>query len=124
MSHSCDSTYDIYSERFVRARKQHTCDACKRAIEAGAYYCKVFTLCKDYDSVHSYKRCGSCQRTHEHLRGLCHGVKDEPMWPDERLGCGLDYAEEWGGPPPDEIAALPLLTDAEAGQLLAPKVTP
>lgn len=44
---------------------------------------------------------------------------DDNTDPDAELGCGLDYAEEWGGDPPPEISALPLLSDAEAGRLLA-----
>lgn len=42
------------------------------------------------------------------------------MWPDERLGCGLDYADEWGDDPPPEVQALAFASDAERGELLSP----
>jgi len=102
MSHSCDGTYDVYNERFPRARKPHRCEACKRnAIRPGDVYARVFILYEGRKET--VIRCMACQLTHEHLRELCHG-KD--MWPDEELDCGLDYAEEWDGPPPEHIAAL------------------
>lgn len=122
MSYSCDETYDVYIETVVRARKRHTCDACKRAVAPGAYYARVFVLNDGDPEV--YKRCGACQTTHLHLREVCASKSDgyDSFWPDERLNCGLAYDAEWGGPPPDAIAALPLLTDAEAGELLKPRV--
>jgi len=85
--------------------------ACKRAIPAGSFYCAVSWVFEG--SADSVKRCGACQKTHEHLRG-----KDPELWPDERLNCGLKYEDEWGGEPPPDVARLPLLTDAEAGELL------
>lgn len=115
MSYVADETYAVYSETVVTARKRHECDACERAIPKGARYCRVATI---YDgSVSSYKRCGACQATHEHLRAL-----DLETWPDEQLGCGLAYEDEWGAVP-DEVARLPFLTDEEAGRLLEERET-
>ena len=115
MSHYAEEKYDIYSETFRRARKEHKCDACKQKILPGHYYCALFTLF-DGNTEH-IKRCGACQLTHEHLRQLCYAA-DNDMWPDERLNCGLKYESEWGDEPPDEIAALPLLGREEVGKLL------
>lgn len=115
MSHSCDDEYDVYKETPRRARKEHRCHACGAGIRPGHKYMVVATV---YDgSATTIKRCGRCQRTHEHLRELCRSL-DYELWPDERLNCGLDYEDEWCEPPPAEIAALPMLTDDEASALL------
>ncbi len=115
MSYGYDETYAVYSERTVKARKVHTCDACERRIQPRDLYKRV-AICFD-GGWETVIRCGSCQRTHKHLRDLC--SLQDTMWPDERLNCGLEYADEWSKQPPPEIAALPLLSDAEAGRLLA-----
>lgn len=102
MSHSIDERYAAYVERRSRANKDHKCDACHRAIARRAEYYRVTWV---FDgSAGGCKRCLACQITHEHLRVLCRERGD--MWPDERLACGLDYADEWDTEPPPEIAAL------------------
>jgi hypothetical protein len=117
MSYYAEGVCDIYREEFRKARKEHKCDACCSLIRPGDYYCNLFTL---YDgNTENIKRCGSCQRTHEHLRALCR-AKDIDMWPDDRLGCGLSYEGEWGELP-EEIGALPFLGPEERGALLKPK---
>ena len=114
MSHYVDECYDVYQETTRKARKEHDCDACKLPIRRGDYYCSVHIV---FDGrARSVKRCGACQTTHIHLRKLNPGE----MWPNEKLACGLDYEEEWGNEPPDEIQALPLLSADERGQLLKP----
>ena len=110
----------VHETRIRKAAKRHTCQACGRAINPGDFYANVFVVWDG--NTDTIKRCGSCQRTFEHLSELCSKRRKETgdmLFPDDSLGCGLDYAEEWGGDPPPEIAALPLLSDAEAGQLLA-----
>jgi len=117
MSYYADGVCDIYREEFRKARKEHKCAACRAIIRPGDYYCSLFTL---YDGTpDNIKRCGSCQRTHEHIRELCR-AKDKEMWPDERLGCGLSYESEWGELP-EELEALPFLSPEERGALLKPK---
>lgn len=110
----------VHEMRIRKAGKRHKCSACGRAINRGDFYVNVFIVWDG--NAETTKRCGSCQLTYEHLSELCSKHRKETgqmLFPDEALGCGLDYAEEWGGEPPPEIAALPLLSDAEAGQLLA-----
>ena len=114
MSYESDEYYKVYREEIRKARKQHTCDACKRAILPGHMYCSLYTV--DDEGTQSIKRCGACQKTHEHLRALCR-QSNRNMWPDEKLGCGQRYTEEWGDIP-DDIAALAFLSDDEAGKLL------
>ena len=100
VSYCCDEEYAVYSETYPRANKDHRCDACRETIPAGHYYARVSVI---YDhQAKTYKRCFRCQRIHVHLRGL----GGYEMWPDERLNCGEEYATEWGGEPPEEIAAL------------------
>lgn len=113
MSHSIDECYAVYDETIRRARKDHACSACGLTIRSGDLYCQVFWV---FDgAAGSVKRCGRCQKMHEHLRIKGGGE----MWPDERLGCGLDYEEEWGREPPEEIQALPFLPADEASRTLS-----
>lgn len=98
-----------------RARKHHTCSACGATIAPGHYYTSTGIVWEG--TAATTKRCGSCELTYRHLveLGRPHG-----MHPREELDCGLDYAEEWETDPPEHIARLPLLSDAERGALLAP----
>lgn len=110
MSYAVDETYDVYHEIRVFARKAHECDAvlCSEPIRPGDAYWRIQIV---HDGkAQTIKRCVRCQAIHEHLRGLGQGER----WPDERLACGQDYAEEWGGPPPAEIAALAFWKAGEA----------
>lgn len=116
MSYGADVSYAVYNENVRKARKAHVCSACKLAIAVGDFYCAVRTI---YDGdVETFKRCGACQTTHLHLRKLCADAGN--MWPREDLSCGLSYESEWESEPPDEIAALPFLSEAERGSLLKP----
>lgn len=124
MSHCCEpGVYrDVYRETIRKANRAHQCDACKLPIRPGDYYAAVWSISEG--EAEAIKRCGACQTMHLHLRKLCED-SDFNMWPDDRLYCGRDYEEEWGVEPPDEIAALPLLSDDERGALLKPaQVTP
>ena len=113
MSHCVEEAYDVYDETPRRAAKEKPCDACGRTVIVGEIYMRVFTL---FDgTAESVNRCGACQAMHKHLRGIdSYGE----TWPDERLGCGLDYREEWGCDPPEKIAALAFATAHEASQQL------
>lgn len=109
MSYYAEETYTVYNESFIKARKVHSCDACAENIQPGHVYARIFIL---FDgSARSVKRCLKCQRMHEHLRTL---GAHEDMWPKETLNCGLDYEEEWGKPPPEDIAQLAFLSQEEA----------
>lgn len=115
MSYQTDETYDVYNEVHPIARRQHTCSACKEAIEVGHRYTRVSIVIDGEAST--VKRCARCQAMHEHLRKLSPGE----MWPEEKLDCGLAYLDEWGEDPPEHIAALafwrpgdPLPTKSEA----------
>lgn len=108
---------DFYVEPVFRARKEHTCCACKSTIRKGDLYVRASSGWEG--QVETWKRCGRCQKTLEHLRKLCNG--DNEMQPREDLGCGLKYEAEWGGAPPAEIQALPFMTADEASELLLVK---
>jgi hypothetical protein len=114
MSHSIGEYYLVYDETPRRARKSRMCSACKRAIARGEIYMHV-GIVDSGRTASSVHRCGACQRTHEHLRAL----GDGDTWPDEQLSCGLDYEEEWGGEPPDDVVACAFATGAESSALLA-----
>jgi hypothetical protein len=104
VSHCIEETYSVYKERCVRARKGHTCEACRDCIPAGDRYWSVRVV---FDgSAETIKRCLRCQRVHAHLREL---GRRHDVWPAERLDCGLDYEDEWG-PLPEDIARLAFVT--------------
>lgn len=111
MSHEVDETYDVYHEVYPLSRKAHTCDACKQEIPKGTHYTRVHIVF--HGGAESVKRCLRCQAIHLHLRTLDPGY----MWPDERLACGIDYEEHWGGEPPEEIAALAFFPEVKLEDL-------
>ena len=99
MSHPIDDYYAVYRETFPRSQSPQRCDACDEAIAAGQRFARAAIV--SGGRAENVIRCMRCQRIHEHLRNL-----DPDAWPEERLDCGTDYEDEWGGPPPDEIVAL------------------
>lgn len=115
MSYSCDDgePCEWYRDKLVRARAEHQCTACSRLILPGHTY--SLTTLKCDGEIHRHKRCGACELIYRHLVKI--GAGD--MRPMENLDCGLDYEEEWGDEPPDEVAALAFMTDEEAGRALA-----
>jgi hypothetical protein len=94
----------VYHETFPRARKFHTCEACRETVFPGQKYCRVSIVWEG--TVTDYKRCMRCQRLHEHLREVLAKVSDGECWPDETLDCGHSYQDMHGKEPPPEIAAL------------------
>jgi hypothetical protein len=115
VSYTAEESYDVYKIVIRKARKPHTCDACKLPIERNHLYAVVHLV---FDgSASSIKRCGACEVTHEHLRELCRYSGDY-TWPDEKLNCGLDYEREWKQEPPFAITATAFMTTDERGALL------
>lgn len=109
----------VHETEIRKARKKHTCNACGRDIQPGHHYARVFVVWDGNREI--TKRCGSCQLTWVHLAELCTKRNLESggcLYPDGALNCGLKYADEWDGEPPEEIVRLPFLTDEEAGALL------
>lgn len=71
MSMSCEDGEPVVVENrcIRRARKQHTCCACKRTIEPGQLYAYNFLV---WDGIGTtYRRCGACEITWRHLLALC-----------------------------------------------------
>lgn len=94
----------VYAETTRKARKEHSCSACKETIRPGDYYVNVGIVCNG--NAETIKRCLRCDKIHEHLRTKAPG----DTWPDDRLNCGHGYREMWGEDPPPEIAALAFAT--------------
>lgn len=120
MSDYCEEYCIVHRREIRKARKEHKCCGCRAVIRPGDYYAAVFSL--GQDGADTFKRCGACERTWQHLKAKCdehNKLNDDSLFPFEDLSCGKDYEEEWGELP-DEIAALPLLSAEERGQLLRP----
>jgi RNase P subunit RPR2 len=110
VSYAADETYDVYNERFPRARKEHQCDACLETIVGGQRYARIGIV---YDGrAGTIVRCMRCQKIHEHLRT----VLDSEEWADERLNCGHTYQQRHECDPPEDIAALAFALPGEIGQ--------
>lgn len=108
-----DGYADFYLTKTRRARIAHQCHACDLAIEPGQRYQESRI---GYEgTIDRVKRCGRCEITYRHLRSLCDGFTAI----DERLDCGLGYAEEWGLEPPAQIRAAVFATAEEASGLLS-----
>lgn len=120
MSESCEEYCIVHRHEIRKARKEHKCCACEAQIRPGDYYACVFAL--GSEGIETYKRCGACEATWQHLKKLCdeHNRRhSDSLFPFEDLSCGKTYEEEWGALP-DEIATLPLLSAEERGLLLKP----
>lgn len=121
MSEYADECCVVHRHKICRARKEHTCSACRATIRPGDYYASVFAL-SNACGPENFRRCGACERTWQHLMGKCaehNRLNNDSLFPLEDLSCGKAYTEEWGDVP-DEIAALPLLSADERGALLKP----
>lgn len=113
MSFEADSYADVFRTVVRQARKAHRCDGCRAAIRPGDRYADVFMVAER--EPYTYKRCGRCEATYRHLTKL---ADPEGLCVAQDLSCGLDYQEEWGEPPPEDVQRLPFLTDDEASALL------
>jgi hypothetical protein len=103
MSVSCDDgdPAQAWNEKTQRARKPHTCSACKLTIRPGDTYTRDKLL---YDGRWDLViRCARCQLIFEHLHPLCSAEGDAPA---RELDCGHDYNERWDRDPPEWLAAL------------------
>jgi hypothetical protein len=100
MSYYAEEQYQFYNEPVLKARKPHTCDACKLTIPPGHRYVRI-SWCFD-GRIESVKRCLRCQLIHEYLRGL----GDGDMWPAEKLDCGEEFEPHWGYAPPEWLQSL------------------
>jgi rubredoxin len=108
----------VYKTKLRRARKAHTCAACKEPIRRGDLYSYTY-LVFDGQSEES-KRCARCELIYDHLLTRAR-TELEDTTVDERLNCGHTYEEVHGQPPPPEIAELAFMTPAEAQARLAQK---
>jgi predicted RNA-binding Zn-ribbon protein involved in translation (DUF1610 family) len=105
----------VNDERLLRARKEHTCDACNGKIRPGHYYVRHFMRWRE--GIEVIKRCGRCETLYRAL--LKHLGDDE--YPDQRLDCGDTWEDANDGQaPPPELAALAFATEDEIGAMLRP----
>lgn len=105
MSEYGDGDYcSVWSERWVTAKKEHTCHACDLKIEAGQRYHVTFSVFEgEHDTT---KRCARCQAIYEHLNARMRKEGDWGEYCNPTLSCGHDYRDRWDEDPPPEIAAL------------------
>lgn len=104
-----------------RARKEHTCCACRISIKPGHLYQIDKALFDGY--WETWKRCGRCVAIYNHLAEKMTGarnagLRDREEYIEVALNCGHTYQAEWGEEPPPEIANLAFLNADEASNLL------
>lgn len=131
---------DVDSERTVRARKEHQCDACKETIERGHLYVRHTLIyggtvgetvrCLRCDAIyqqlvvihreHNARAREEQQRFRENRNVIGYErsltaeqrslLYHEPEWPDLALNCGHEFTKRWGVEPPLELARLAFTT--------------
>jgi hypothetical protein len=114
---SCEVTDDVWR----KARKTHTCSACRETIAPGQRYHRTFYVFEGDPGV--VIRCARCEAIYTHLNARMRDEGDHGEYCAAELDCGDTYEERWEEAPPPEIAALafwlpgdPLPVDAEAAQ--------
>ena len=112
MSQWSDECSTIANFRTIKARKEHKCHACNERIAPGeTYQCDSFLFEGEWNTV---KRCARCELMYRHLDGRMREERDWDTYCDSELKCGHEYEEEWGEPPPEDVAALAFMTPEEA----------
>lgn len=107
MSHSVDETYTVYRKDHRRARKPHTCCACRVSIPIGHVYSYTFAV---WDGHHeTWDRCLRCDAIFD---ALVKRLSDRDEWPDEDLNCGHTWGENGEAVPP-EVERLAFVSAAE-----------
>ena len=91
---------DVHRTVRRKARKAHTCCACREQISPGTVY-TVTSVVWDGTAA-STKRCPRCETIHAHLVDRAGWAE----WPDEELNCGKEYVDVFDTEPPPDIAAL------------------
>lgn len=134
---------DVDSQRRMRARKEHRCDACKETIERGHFYVRHTLI--HAGEVDETLRCLRCDAIYQQLVVIHREYNErarreqqrfrensnvigyersltaeqrallyhESEWPDVALNCGHEFTKRWGREPPPELARLAFMTQAE-----------
>ncbi len=144
MSVDCDDSGEpivVDTQRRVRARKEHHCDACRETVERGHLYVRHVVIWGG--QVETTVRCLRCDAIYQALV-VIHRTENEKSiearrklyfecrhdqtrltteerrlvdrdsdWPDIALNCGHEFKERWGVEPPPELARLAFMTQAE-----------
>lgn len=105
-----DPVTDLRRE-WVKARKEHTCYACRETIRPGdRYHLWVSKFDGDLTVAHH------CARCYLLMEALWSSGAESVEW---GLDCGVSYEEAFG-PIPDDVARLAFLTPDEAQAALRP----
>lgn len=118
-------TIVVDTQRRVRARKEHQCNACEETIERGHLYARHTLIYGG--QVDETIRCLRCDIIYQELVVIHRANNEENRrraredhfgdydsdWPDVALNCGHEFKERWGREPPPELARLAFCTAAE-----------
>jgi hypothetical protein len=116
-----DEIADVWTSSEQKARKEHTCCACKESILPGHRYIK--TTCIFEGEVDTWKHCLRCHAMYQALNEKCWKASDGEEVADIQLNCGHEYEKKWGEKPPDDLAELAFLLPGEKpGTLLRKEV--
>lgn len=107
-----DFAWEVYRTEKRRARKPHKCCACGIDIRIGDKYIHVFAA-GDGD-IFKYDRCLRCEFIFKEIqnRSPYDAISDT-------LSCGHTWEENFGEPPPPEIARLAFISADEMQSELA-----
>ena len=121
-----DEYPDVWDESVRRARKEHTCGACKEPIKRGHLYSR--TACLYEGSWDFWNRCARCEAIYRFLKPLVRDLGEEDgfeceQYCDPALNCGHTFQDNFKRDAPLAVQALAFLKPEEAQLLLsAPKV--
>lgn len=89
---------DAFKEVVRTARKEHQCSACDETIAPGHRYVAISGVWDG--SPGSFKHCLRCHA----ITDAIYAAGGDGVQID--LACGHDWEEAFGGPPPENVAAL------------------
>lgn len=105
-----ESDQTLFSQRQVRARKEHACYACGETIRPGDRYLR--TAQKDDGVFYDFHHCLRCSAI---MDALIEAGADSVQY---NLNCGTRYEDAFG-PIPDSVARLAFMTPDEAQAIAA-----
>ena len=82
-------TPDVYTEKIIKANKDHICCECQKTIEKGELYSRINGHWSD-GGWRTFKTCNSCTNLRDVITDMCEQEEAPPF------GSLLEYAREEG----------------------------
>ncbi len=116
MSVEADGSCTVHRTRIVKARKKHSCVACRETIRKGDRYRYTFQVF-DGDSS-SFRHCLRCNAM---ISAIDREQTDPDHTTDAELNCGHTWEDVFEEPPPEEVARLAFMSRDDAQKAFGAK---